>query len=164
LDNKLFMEAMFMEELQIMMIVVALAIVSPDGQVLVQQRSPDKAHGGLWEFPGGKLEAGETPESALIREIVEELGVSIESSDIAPLSFATNTAAKSGGQTSKSVLLLLYTTTCWRGTPVALEPGTHLNWVSAQELLRLPMPPLDIPLAQALIPMLEGVAKGKRAT
>lgn len=149
-----------MEELPPMLIVVALAIVSPAGQVLVQQRPPDKAHGGLWEFPGGKLEAGETPEVALIREIDEELGVCVEPSDLAPLSFAT-TFAEAG---QKTVLLLLYTTTSWRGTPVALEPGTQLNWVSLQELLRLPMPPLDIPLAQALIPMLEGVAKGKRPT
>ncbi|KPF91258.1 hypothetical protein IP81_12535 [Novosphingobium sp. AAP83] len=154
-----------MKEVPPFMIVVALAMISPAGQVLVQKRSLDKAHGGLWEFPGGKLEAGEAPEAALVREIREELGVEVEIADLAPLSFASN--APGPGQ--KAVLLLLYTTKRWRGTPVALEAGTHVDWVSAAELLALPMPPLDIPLAQALIsmiegPVTEGVAKGKRPT
>ncbi len=142
------------------MIVVALALVSPEGKVLMQQRAAGKAHGGLWEFPGGKLENNETPEAAVIREIAEELGVVVESDNILPLSFASSCAEAA----RKPVLLLLYTTRLWQGAPSALEPGTHVTWVSAQELLALPMPPLDIPLAQALIPMLEGVAKGKRPT
>ncbi|MCC6941272.1 MAG: (deoxy)nucleoside triphosphate pyrophosphohydrolase, partial [Novosphingobium sp.] len=142
------------------MIVVALALVSPEGKVLMQQRAAGKAHGGLWEFPGGKLENDETPEAAVMREIAEELGVVVESGNILPLSFASSCAETA----SKPVLLLLYTTRLWQGAPAALEPGTHVTWVSAQELLALPMPPLDIPLAQALIPMLEGVAKGKRPT
>ncbi|OYX63701.1 MAG: DNA mismatch repair protein MutT [Novosphingobium sp. 32-60-15] len=148
-----------------MMVVVALALLSTDGKVLVQQRAAGKAHGGLWEFPGGKVEAGEAPEAALVREIAEELGVIVESYAITPLSFATSFAEPG----KKAVLLLLYTATRWCGSPKALEAGTQINWVSAPELLALPMPPLDIPLAQALIPVLdglviEGVAKGKRPT
>ena len=140
--------------------VVAAALIRADGHVLMQRRKLRKAHGGLWEFPGGKLENDETPEAAVIREIAEELGVVVESGNILPLSFASSCAETA----SKPVLLLLYTTRLWQGAPAALEPGTHVRWVSAQELLALPMPPLDIPLAQALIPMLEGVAKGKRPT
>lgn len=148
-----------------MMVVVALALLSTDGKVLMQQRATGKAHGGLWEFPGGKVEAGEGPEAALVREIAEELGVIVESSAITPLSFATSVAEPG----KKTVLLLLYTAMHWCGSPKALEPGTQINWVSAPELLALAMPPLDIPLAQALIPVLdglviEGVAKGKRPT
>lgn len=147
------------------LIVVALAMISPEGRVLVQQRSPEKAHGGLWEFPGGKLEAGEAPEAALVREIREELGVDVATTDLAPLSFASNAPAY--GQ--RMVLLLLYTTKRWRGSPVAQEAGTHVDWVAVADLPALPMPPLDIPLAQALIsmiaePVIEGVAKGKRPT
>lgn len=154
-----------MNEVQPVLIVVALAMISPEGCVLVQQRSPDKAHGGLWEFPGGKLEAGEAPEAALVREVREELGIDVATTDLSPLSFASN--APGPGQ--KAVLLLLYTTKRWRGTPVALEPGTQVDWVPAADLPALPMPPLDIPLAQALIsmiaePVTEGVAKGKRPT
>lgn len=154
-----------MSEVPPVLIVVALAMISPEGRVLVQQRSPDKAHGGLWEFPGGKLEAGETPEAALVREIREELGVDVATTDLAPLSFASNAPAH--GQ--KMVLLLLYTTKRWCGTPVALEAGTHVDWVAAADLPALPMPPLDIPLAKTLIsmiaePVTEGVAKGKRPT
>ena len=147
------------------LIVVALALVSNGGKVLVQQRASDKAHGGLWEFPGGKMEADETPEAALVREIAEELGLILESADLKLLSCETSPVVPG----ERSILLMLYTATAWQGTPKALEAGTRVDWVSSQELLALPMPPLDVPLAQALIPLLEraaieGVAKGKRPT
>lgn len=147
-----------MENFSTVMIVVALALVSPDGKVLMQQRPLNKAHGGLWEFPGGKLEPGETPEQAIVREIDEELGVSIESANLLPLSFASERP----GAGKRPVLLLLYIASNWQGAPTALEAGTQVKWASVDELLALPMPPLDVPLAQALIPLLEGVAKAKR--
>lgn len=149
-----------MENSSTVMIVVALALVSPDGKVLMQQRPLNKAHGGLWEFPGGKLEPGETPEEAVVREIDEELGVSIDLADLSPLSFASDRP----GSGKRPVLLLLYTASRWLGAPKALEAGTRVSWASIDALLALPMPPLDVPLAQTLIPLLEGVAKGKRPT
>lgn len=149
-----------MENFSTVLIVVALALISEEGRVLMQQRPPGKAHGGLWEFPGGKLDAGETPEEALVREIDEELGVAVAKSDLVPLTFASDRA----GAGKRSLLLLLYTTRHWQGVPAALEPGTQIAWVSPDMFCALPMPPLDVPLAQALIPLLEGVAKGKRPT
>ena len=149
-----------MENSSTVMIVVALALISSDGKVLMQQRPRNKAHGGLWEFPGGKLEPGETPEQAIVREIDEELGVSVEATDLSPLSFA----GERPGSGKRPVLLLLYTASHWQGAPQALEAGTQVFWASVDELLALPMPPLDVPLAQTLIPLLEGVAKGKRPT
>lgn len=147
-----------MEEISTVLIVVALALVSGEGKVLVQQRPPNKAHGGLWEFPGGKVDSGETPEEALVREIDEELGVTIAVGDLAPHAFASGMA----GTGARPLLLLLYIATQWQGEPAALEAGSRVAWVAAETLPTLPMPPLDVPLAQALIPLLEGVAKGKR--
>ena len=147
-----------MEKISTPLVVVALALISVEGRVLVQQRPLNKAHGGLWEFPGGKVEPGETPEAALVREIDEELGVIVSPDDLQPLTFASS--AQNSGQ--RALVLLLYTTMYWHGVPQALEPGTQVAWVSGDALPGLAMPPLDVPLAQTLIPVLEGVAKAKR--
>lgn len=139
------------------MVVVAVALVGPGPRVLMQKRPANKAHGGLWEFPGGKVEPGEAPESALVREIDEELGIALELTDLEPLSFATQSLGASGG----SMLLLLYRARKWRGDPKALEPGSEVAWVDFSTLQDLPMPPLDVPLAASLIRSIEGVAKAE---
>lgn len=148
-----------MEGISTVLTVVALALFDGEGRVLMQQRPAGKAHGGLWEFPGGKVEAGETCDSALVREIDEELGVGIDSSALSPISFATGTTADG----SRSLVLLLYGAGRWSGTPEALEPGSSVAWVSVPEFAGLPMPPLDVALARSVIPLLEGVAKAESA-
>ncbi len=121
--------------------VVAVALVAQSGQVLMQQRRLGGAHGGLWEFPGGKVEPDETPADALIREIAEELGIALDSAALTPLTFATDP-----GQPH---VILLYTCRCWSGEPQCLE-GEAIGWFAPDALLQLAMPPLDIPLAQAV--------------
>jgi len=138
-------------------IVVAVALIDGAGRVLMQQRPQNKAHGGLWEFPGGKVEAGESCEAALVRETDEELGISIDVADIFPVFFAVEPAADA----KRPVLLLLFGTYLWHGEPRAMEAGSAIAWVARDELMSLPMPPLDVPLAQAVIPLLEGVAKAE---
>ena len=119
--------------------VVAVALVDADGRVLVQQRPAGKPMGDLWEFPGGKVEAGETPEAALVRELAEELGIDVEAACVAPATFASAPLGE------RHLLLLLYACRKWRGTPRALEGGA-LRWVRPVELHALPMPPADRPL------------------
>lgn len=148
-----------MENSSTVRIVVALALLDASGQVLMQQRPANKAHGGLWEFPGGKVEPGETCESATVREIDEELGIVIESVDLFPVSFASEALVHDG----RPLLLLLYGTRKWRGAARAIEEGSVIRWVGPDELLHLPMPPLDVPLAHAIIPLLEGLAKAGTA-
>ena len=125
------------------MIVVAAALVAPDGRVLLQQRAPGRAMAGLWEFPGGKVEPGERPEPALVRELAEEVGIEVEAGALAPAAFAS---ADNGG---RHMLLLLYLCRRWRGTPEALD-ASALQWVKPSELAALPMPPADVPLVAAL--------------
>lgn len=127
-----------------LVLVVACALIDPDGRVLIAQRPADKAMGGLWEFPGGKLEPGENPESALIRELAEELGIEVAASSLQPLSFASHPYA------DFHLLMPLYACRSWQGTPQAKEHRA-LAWVAAAELANYPMPPADIPL----IPMLQ---------
>lgn len=122
-------------------LVVAAALIDPDGRVLVQQRPPDKAHGGLWEFPGGKIEVGETPEAALIRELAEELGIDVEQSCLAPAVFASNAI----GSGDEHLLLLLYVCRKWQKQPQPLE-ASALAWHRPVALHRLAMPPADRPL------------------
>ena len=122
--------------------VAAAAIVDVAGRVLVQQRPAGGALGGLWEFPGGKIEPGETPEAALSRELREELG--IDASDYSPLSFAS---APLG---DRHLLLLLYLCRSWQGVPTPIY-ATSLQWVMPQQLYDLPMPPADLPLIPALV-------------
>ncbi len=119
--------------------VVAVALVDADGRVLVQQRPAGKPMAGLWEFPGGKVEEGETPEAALIRELGEELGIDVEAACLAPLAFASEPL---GG---RHLLLLLYVCRKWRGLPEARH-ASALRWVRPLELHGLPMPPADKPL------------------
>jgi len=126
--------------------VVALALTDATGRVLMQQRPANRAHGGLWEFPGGKVEPGEGPRAALIREIAEELGIGVAAADLVPLSFAARENA--GGE--HPLVLLLYVCRTWQGTPVC-EPGAALLWMQLEGLAALPMPPLDVPLAAALL-------------
>ena len=123
----------------ILLPVVAVALIDGDGRVLVQERPAGKSLAGLWEFPGGKIEPGETPEAALVRELAEELGIDVEAACIAPATFAS---APLG---DRHLLLLLYVCRKWRGSPRALEGGA-LRWVRPVELHGLPMPPADRPL------------------
>ena len=129
--------------------VVALALIDPAGRVLVQRRRAERAHGGLWEFPGGKVEAGETDLSALQREIEEELGLLLDQASLHYLAEASSHAA--------GIVIRLYTCRIWPGKPAALDADALL-WCEAAELSSLHMPPLDVPLAAAVIEML-GEAK-----
>jgi 8-oxo-dGTP diphosphatase len=122
-----------------MMIVVAAALIDADGRVLLQQRAPGRSMAGLWEFPGGKLEPGETPEAALIRELDEELGIAVEQACLAPATFASDRIG------DRPLLLLLYICRKWRGQPQPLD-ATALRWVRPVEMHALPMPPADVPL------------------
>ena len=121
------------------LIVVAAALVDRDGRLLVQQRPEGLSMAGLWEFPGGKIEPGETPEQALIRELEEELGVDVDQACLAPACFASEPLG------NKHLLLLLYVCRKWRGTPVA-QHASALRWVRPVELHGLAMPPADKPL------------------
>ena len=122
-----------------MLVVVAAALVDRDGRLLVQQRPEGLSMAGLWEFPGGKLEPGETPEQALIRELAEELAIDVDHACLAPACFASEPLGE------KHLLLLLYVCRKWRGTPVA-QHASALRWVRPVELHRLAMPPADAPL------------------
>jgi 8-oxo-dGTP diphosphatase len=121
------------------LIVVAAALVDADGRVLLQQRPPGRQMEGLWEFPGGKIERGETPEAALIRELREELGIETEEACIAPVAFA------SAPLDGRHLLLLLYICRKWRGNPEPLDAAA-LKWVRPNQMFGLPMPPADVPL------------------
>lgn len=125
------------------LLVVAGALCR-DGRWLMQRRPRHKAHGGLWEFPGGKVEPGEAPAHALARELAEELGIAVGPEDCVPLSFAT--APRDDGGT---LLMLLYRVTRWIGEPRALEADA-LTWDTATALALLAMPPVDVPLVRDL--------------
>lgn len=124
-------------------LVAAVALVDPDGRVLLAQRPQGKSMAGLWEFPGGKVEAGETPEVCLIRELEEELGISTWESCLAPLTFASH------GYDSFHLLMPLFVCRKWSGI-VAGREGQALAWVRPQRLSEYPMPPADIPLIAIL--------------
>jgi len=128
--------------------VVAAAMLDVEGRVLLQQRRAGGDHAGLWEFPGGKIEPGESPGEALVREIDEELGVGIDPADLVPLSFACDPHDLAGLR--PSTLILLYRCCKWQGEPRCLV-GDALAWFAPSELAGLEMPPLDIPLAAALL-------------
>ncbi|AMK17488.1 MULTISPECIES: (deoxy)nucleoside triphosphate pyrophosphohydrolase [Sphingobium] len=119
--------------------VVAAALVDADGRVLLQQRPPGKAMAGLWEFPGGKVESGETPEAALIRELEEELGIRTHASCLAPATFASEALGE------RHLLLLLYVCRKWEGLPEARH-ATELKWAKPSQMFALEMPPADLPL------------------
>jgi 8-oxo-dGTP diphosphatase len=125
------------------MTVVAVALVDDRGRVLLQKRAPDRAMAGLWEFPGGKVEAGELPEAALARELKEELGIDTEAADLVPACFAS---APVGGQ---HMLLLLYICRKWRGEPQPID-ASDLQWLRPASMAALDMPPADEPLVALL--------------
>lgn len=121
------------------LLVVAVALVDADGRVLLQQRPPGKAMADLWEFPGGKVEPGETPEAALVRELEEELGIETHSSCLAPATFASEALGE------MHLLLLLYVCRKWKGMPEARH-ATTLKWLKPAQMYALDMPPADLPL------------------
>ncbi|MBM3522752.1 MAG: 8-oxo-dGTP diphosphatase MutT, partial [Alphaproteobacteria bacterium] len=119
------------------------ALVDDDGRVLIAQRPPGKAMAGLWEFPGGKVQPGETPEAALQRELHEELGIDIATACLAPFTFASHRYPEF------HLLMPVYLCRRWRGVPEARE-GQTLAWVRPMRLSDFPMPPADIPLVAML--------------
>jgi len=124
-------------------LVSAVALIDPDGRVLLARRPEGKSMAGLWEFPGGKIEPGETPEAALIRELQEELGIETWNSCLAPLSFASHAYDRF------HLLMPLFACRKWRGI-VQPQEGQQLAWVRAADLRNYPMPPADIPLIPVL--------------
>ncbi len=124
-------------------LVSAVALIDADGRVLLAQRPPGKSLAGLWEFPGGKVEPGESPEAALIRELHEELGIETWQSCLAPLTFASHAYPEF------HLLMPLFACRRWQGIVSARE-GQNLAWVRAKDLSQYPMPPADIPLIPIL--------------
>src|ERR1700743_1407508 len=120
-------------------LVVACALIDADNRVLIAQRPPGKALAGLWEFPGGKLDPGERPEQALIRELNEELGITVREAGLARLTFASH------AYDDFHLLMPLYICRRWEGTVTPRE-GQALTWVRANKLRDYPMPPADLPL------------------
>ncbi|MRI55684.1 (deoxy)nucleoside triphosphate pyrophosphohydrolase [Methylobacterium sp. DB1607] len=130
-----------------LLLVVAAALVDADGRVLMAQRPEGKALAGLWEFPGGKVEPGERPEETLIRELAEELGITVKEPCLAPLTFASH------AYPDFHLLMPLYICRRWEGFPQARE-AQALRWVRPGALRDLPMPPADLPLIPFLIDLL----------
>ena len=130
-----------------LLLVAACALVDTDGRVLITQRPAGKSMGGLWEFPGGKVEDGETPEAALIRELKEELGVATYAACLAPLTFASH------AYDDFHLLMPLYVCRRWQGMPQGRE-GQATKWVRPRDLGNYPMPPADVPLIAPLIELL----------
>ena len=126
------------------LLVAACALIDADGRILLAQRPEGKSLAGLWEFPGGKVEPGETPEASLVRELHEELGITTKVACLAPLTFASHTYEKF------HLLMPLYVCRRYEGIPHGKE-GQALKWVKSQALRDYPMPPADEPL----IPMLQ---------
>ena len=125
------------------LLVVAVALVDIDGRVLITRRPEGKHMEGLWEFPGGKIHDGETPEAALIRELREELAIDTAESCLAPLTFASHAYEEF------HLLMPLYVCRRWKGTVTPLE-GQELKWVRPNALRDYPMPPADTPLVAIL--------------
>ena len=124
-------------------LVVAVALIDAEGRVLLAQRPEGKSLAGLWEFPGGKVELGETPEAALIRELREELGIDTWQSCLAPLTFASHS------YDDFHLMMPLFACRKWNGTPRARE-GQVLKWVKPAQMRDYPMPAADIPLISVL--------------
>ncbi len=124
-------------------LVSAVALIDPDGRVLLAQRPEGKSMAGLWEFPGGKVEEGESPEDALVRELHEELGIETWNSCLAPLTFASHS------YDNFHLLMPLFACRKWEGVPIPRE-GQQLVWAHARDLRKYPMPPADIPLIPVL--------------
>lgn len=123
--------------------VTSVALVDLDGRVLLASRPKGKHLEGMYEFPGGKVEEGESPESALIRELKEELDIDVQESCLSPFTFVTHQ------YDDKFILLLLYICRKWQGTPTAME-AQHLIWKTPNEMRDIAMPPADVPLVAML--------------
>jgi 8-oxo-dGTP diphosphatase len=138
---------MMEENAKPIILVVAAALIDPDGRVLIAKRPPDKAMAGLWEFPGGKIETGETPEQGLIRELAEDLAIAVKEPCLAPFTFASHAYDRF------HLLMPLFLCRRWEGTPVPRE-HVSIKWIRPGELIAdpasYPMPAADLPL----LPML----------
>ncbi len=130
-----------------LVLVAAVALVDEDGRVLLSERPAGKQLAGLWEFPGGKVEPGERPEECLIRELAEELGITVKEPCLAPLTFASHTYE------TFQLLMPLWVCRRWEGTPEGRE-GQRLAWVKPGKLRDYPMPPADEPLIPVLLDLL----------
>jgi 8-oxo-dGTP diphosphatase len=128
-------------------LVAACALIDPDGRVLLAQRPQGKSMAGLWEFPGGKVETGERPEQTLIRELKEELGITVREECLAPLTFASHVYP------DFHLLMPLYVCRRWEGF-AAPQEGQQLKWVKPSDLRNYPMPPADEPLISHLTTLL----------
>lgn len=126
-----------------LLLVVAIALIDADNRVLISQRPEGKQLAGLWEFPGGKLDPGETPEQALVRECREELGIEVCETCISPLTFASH------AYDDFHLLMPLYICRNWEGE-ISPQEGQQIAWVRANRLQHYPMPPADVPLLPAL--------------
>lgn len=136
--------------------VVALAMIDDRGLVLMQRRRESSMHGGLWEFPGGKVEPGETMAGALVREIAEELGIAITPADLCQAGHADEDHLPVGERSA--VAITLFACRVWCGQPQCLD-GEEIAWVAAEALAGLAMPPLDYPLARQLLDFMAKEAK-----
>lgn len=124
---------------------VAAALNDGNGRWLMHRRPLNKHHGGLWEFPGGKVETAENPAEALVRELREELGIEVDAAELKPAGFAQDNVDSAG----IPIVILLYRIDAWKGQPMAIE-GEEVLWCTASEVQALAMPPLDVALAGRL--------------
>ena len=128
------------------MAVVAAAMNDRGGRWLLQKRPPGKRHAGLWEFPGGKVEPGEFPRDALVRELNEELTITVSARDLRRVARASAAA----GEGERGIVITLYSVAAWQGAFVA-EPGCEIRWFAPAELSEIPLAPLDVKLARLLL-------------
>ncbi|MET1756168.1 (deoxy)nucleoside triphosphate pyrophosphohydrolase [Novosphingobium sp. RD2P27] len=134
--------------------VSAVALIDAAGRVLMQRRPLGAVHGGLWEFPGGKLEPCEAPEVAAARELQEELGLVTAPTDLVPAAFASG---RTDGRGDRPLIIMLFVCTRWAGTPEP-QAGASVGWYGPTQLAALAMPPLDYPLAEGLLKILQASA------
>ncbi len=144
-----------MQNISTPMLVVAAALIRADGSVLMHRRALEAVHGGLWEFPGGKVNDRETAEIALKRELLEELDIVVEVADLDPAAFASDLTESESEP--RALVILLYTCTRWSGEPRCVE-GAGIEWFDPGRIASLAMPPLDYPLARQLVARLAGNA------
>lgn len=136
-----------MQKISTPLVVSAVALLDSTRKVFMQQRNLASMHGGLWEFPGGKLEPGETPDGAGARELAEELGIALRAEDLIPVGFAADSGQDPA--IGRPVIILLYACLRWQGDPIAHE-AEAVSWFESSAISQLAMPPLDYPLAAQL--------------